>query len=70
VGGNRKTLNRRCFAEEKVLASVVERIRLGEVVHPGRSSRWEEWFRIRTRRADNNFNSFTTVIDCSVAPQG
>lgn len=70
VWGNRKALNTDRFAEEKVLASVVERIRLCGVVHPDRTSRWEERFRSRTTKAEDSFNSFTTVIDFSVGPQG
>lgn len=69
VRGNRKTLNMEHFAEEKVLASAVERIRLGGVVHPWQDRQMGRAAQSRTRATDS-FNSFTTVIDSSVGPQG
>lgn len=67
---NRKTLNTEHFGEEKVLASVVERIRLRGVVHPWQDKQMGRAVQKRNKSRQQFLNSFTTVIDLSVGPQG
>lgn len=56
--GNRKTLNTEHFAEEKVLASVVERIRLGGVVYPWQDKQMGKVVQKQNNESRQQFQQF------------